>query len=80
MSTLPTGTANANQAVSDKTPRNAPVPVRQRQEVQEVPRRRRLRPHRPDPGLALHSARQMSESTEPLRKLRERVLAAKEFL
>ena len=31
---------NPNQAISDKTPRNAPVPVRQRQEVQEVPRRR----------------------------------------
>ena len=33
---------NANQAISDKMPRNAPCPVRQRQEVQEVPRCGRL--------------------------------------
>ena len=57
-----------------------PVPVRQRQEVQEVPRRRRLRPASGSENLAGTLWPQMSESTEPLRKLRERVLAAKEFL
>ena len=57
-----------------------PVPVRERQEVQEVPRRRRLRPASGSENLAATLWPQMSESTEPLRKLRERVLAAKEFL
>ena len=57
-----------------------PVPVRERQEVQEVPRRRRLRPASGSENLAGTLWPQMSESTEPLRKLRERVLAAKEFL
>ena len=33
---------NPNQVISDKVPRNAPCPCGSRQEVQEVPRRRRL--------------------------------------
>ena len=65
-------TANANQAVSDKTPRNAPCPCGSGKKYKKC--------HGAASERRLLALRAMSDPPNGSRKLRERVLAAKEFL